>query len=62
MAKNVDSVEEFDVAPAAAEPAPSEPSKAKPYGQNAGDVVDASDAVGGRYEALGAGKMRRLPD
>lgn len=45
-----------------ATPAPDAPVAAKPYGQNPGDVVDHAEAVGGRYEAVGAGKFRRLPD
>lgn len=32
----------------------------KPHGQNIGDVVDASQARGGQYEAIGAGKYRRI--
>lgn len=31
-----------------------------PYGQNPGDIVDACEARGGRYEAVGGGKLRRL--
>ena len=33
---------------------------AKPYGQNVGDIVEASQATGGQYEAVGAGRYRRL--
>lgn len=33
----------------------------KPHGQNAGDEVEG-EVPGGRYEAIGAGKYRRLPD
>lgn len=58
-------VEEFaseDFGVAVAAPAPVAAPELKPYGQNPGDIVDANEAKGGRYEALGAGKMRRLAD
>ena len=55
--------EEFDDDVAApAVPVPEVVVGPKAYGLNVGDVVDANDAKRGRYEAMGAGKMRRLPD
>lgn len=36
------------------------PAPRKPEGQNVGDIVDAASAVGGSYEAIGAGKFRRI--
>ena len=54
-----DTVETFveEVAPA---PVVGEALAAKPYGQNVGDIVEASQATGGQYEAVGAGRYRRL--
>ena len=60
MPKNVeDTVEEFSVEEPAPVAAPDAPAL-KPYGENVGDIVDANEAKGGRYEAIGAGKLRRL--
>lgn len=53
-------VEEFVEEVAPVEPVVPEASEKKPYGQNVGDIVDATEARGGRYEAVGAGKMRRI--
>ena len=64
MPRDRETVEEFaseEVVVAAPAPVAAAP-ELKPYGQNPGDVVDANEAKGGRYEALGAGKMRRLAD
>ena len=63
MAKN-DPVEEFklDDEPVLPVVPPASDAEKKPYGQNVGDIVDANEARGGRYEAIGAGKMRRLED
>lgn len=59
--KNENTVEEFAVEEAAPVAAPEVfAEEKKPYGQNPGDIVDACDAKGGRYQAVGAGKMRRL--
>lgn len=52
-------VEEFAADPVVEVVADAAPAK-KPYGQNPGDIVDANEAVGGQYEAVGAGKMRRI--
>ncbi len=54
-----DTVETFEVE-AAAPAAPEAAAEKKPYGQNVGDIVDANEAQGGRYEAVGAGKLRRV--
>lgn len=53
-----DTTEHFEVedAPVAVAPA----AGPLPYGQNIGDIVDAAEARGGQYEAVGAGKMRRI--
>lgn len=53
-------VEEFVEEDAPVETAVPEAPEKKPYGQNVGDIVDAAEARGGRYEAVGAGKMRRI--
>lgn len=45
---------------AKAEDAPEAAAPRKPNGQNIGDIVDGAHAHGGRYEAVGAGKYKRI--